>query len=78
MFTNRVLWIAHAADIWVYPFLKVMPHGAKAAFFVMCALVLSSFYLSGKWLTNIVHCQAKEGELYLMPLIHNLLYRISE
>merc|ERR1739844_86518 len=55
-----VLWIAHIADIWVYPFLKVMPHNAKAVFFAMCAIILVILYLLGKWLTNLVHAHSLE------------------
>ncbi|XP_078382152.1 androgen-induced gene 1 protein-like isoform X1 [Oculina patagonica] len=46
-----IMWVAYAAEFWVYPFLRIMSNPARAAFFVVCACILAFFYFLGKWMT---------------------------
>ena len=48
------MWIAYAAEFWVYPFLRVMPNTARAAFFVVCGCIIAFLYFLGKWMTIFI------------------------
>ncbi|KAJ7361924.1 Androgen-induced protein 1 protein [Desmophyllum pertusum] len=49
-----ITWIAYVAEFWVYPFLRIMPNSARAAFFVVCGCVIAFFYFLGKWMTLFI------------------------
>jgi len=48
-YTAWVLWVAFAADIWVYPFLKKLDSLFIAAFFASAFAVSLFIYFVGEW-----------------------------
>lgn len=54
VYLSWILWIAYAADFWVYPFLRIMPNSGKAAFFTVAACISAFLYFLGKWMTLFI------------------------
>ena len=48
-YTAWVLWVAFAADIWVYPFLKKLDAVFISAFFAAAFAVALFIYFVGEW-----------------------------
>ena len=58
-----ILWIAYAADLWVYPFMRVMSASAKAMFFGFVFLFEAVLYRIGMTIsTKYWGLVAEEGE----------------
>ncbi|KAI0210376.1 Androgen-dependent TFPI-regulating protein [Lamellibrachia satsuma] len=49
-----ILWVAYAADIWVYPILEVMTWYQRSAFLGGLWLSLSFVYLAGRVVTTLI------------------------
>ena len=47
-----ILWIAYAADLWVYPFMRVMSGTAKTLFFVFVFVIEALLYRIGITITT--------------------------
>jgi len=47
-----ILWIAYVADLWVYPFMRVMSATAKVVFFAFVFLVEAFLYRVGITITT--------------------------
>ena len=51
VYTAWILWVAFAADIWVYPFLEKMNSISIAAFFTGAFSIVLFLYLIGEWVS---------------------------
>ncbi|KAK2184648.1 hypothetical protein NP493_259g02009 [Ridgeia piscesae] len=49
-----ILWVAYAADIWVYPILEVMSWAQRSVFLAGLWMSLSLVYLAGRTVTTLV------------------------
>lgn len=60
-----ILWIAYTADLWVYPFMRVMSGTAKAMFFAFVFLFEALLYRVGITITTrywqVSDCGTDEG-----------------
>ncbi|XP_073463659.1 androgen-dependent TFPI-regulating protein-like [Aquarana catesbeiana] len=52
VYLSWVLWVHHAADIWVYPILAKLDPVGMTVFFVASFLVMVPFYYIGEFLTH--------------------------
>ena len=47
---SRVLWIAHAGGVWVYPVMEVLNTFQRAGFFAACWVVMITLCWVGEWM----------------------------
>jgi len=50
----RMFWIAHYANLWVYPVLQVLHWTERVLFLVTCWLLMFACYFVGELLTSVL------------------------